>query len=279
MLPASLPRMRTAATIGLLCLGSCTSLTMAEPQVLVSPYLAVYQLRGSLGMQSQPAANGPLQNNAPQTARTLGQDHHHEDIGVRVDIGDGFGGFRLDYYMMDMGSAHPGALTADFGRLFATDVVTLQAKMDDLRLGYLEPLFDLETEYREQPLKFRFAAGGVLAHRSMKLRVRTDDTLRTQNASVDGDVVCPAVRAEVSWHDVALDLDYAISPDLALGGDYGGTQQDFEARLSYRIPMRDVTFFGGYRYSEFPAKGSADGFGYDADLKLDGFQFGLVLTF
>jgi hypothetical protein len=269
----------TAATVGLLCLGSCTSLTMAEPQILVSPYLAVYQLRGEVGMQSQPVPGGPLQENAPQSARTLGQDHHHEDLGVRVDIGDGFGGFRVDYYRLDMGTSQPGALGADFGSLFATDVVALNAVMDDLRLGYLEPLFELETEYREQPLKLRFAAGGVLAHRSMDLRVRTSDGQRSQNVSADGDVFFPAVRAQVSWREFALDVDYALSPDLTLGGDFGGMQQDLEARLSYTLPLRDVTFFGGYRYSEFPSKGTTDGFRYDADLKLDGFQFGLVLTF
>jgi len=272
--------MRTAATAGLLCLcSSCTSLTMAEPQILVSPYLAVYQLRGELGMQSQPVPNGPLQENAPQSARTLGQEHHHEDLGIRVDVGDGFGGLRIDYYLLDMGTSQPGALTADFGRLFATDVVTLNARMDDLRIGYLEPVFDFESEYRERPLKFRFAAGGVLAHRSMSLRVRTDDRQRSQNADVDGDVVFPAVRAQVSWREFALDLDYAVSPELSLGGDFDGLQQDFEARLSYTLPLRDVTFFGGYRYSEFPAQGTTDGFRYDADLGIDGFQFGLVLTF
>lgn len=271
--------MRTAATLGLLGLGSCTSLTMAEPRVLVSPYLAVYQLRGDVGMQSQPVANGPLQENATQPARTFGQDRHHEDIGVRVDIGDGFGGLRLDYYRLDMGTAHAGALTADFGNLLAGDVVGMRATMDEVRLGYLEPLLELATEYREQPLKFRFAAGGVLTHRSANLRTRTIDQQRSQATDIDGDVVGPAVRAQVSWRDFAIDLDYMVSPELVLGGDFDGLQQDFEVRLGYTLPLRDVTFFGGYRYSEFPAKGSTGGFRYDADLRLDGFQFGLVLVF
>lgn len=272
--------MRTAATAGLLCLCcSCTSITMAEPQILVSPYLAVYELRGDLGMQSQPVPNGPLQDNAQQDMRTLGQDHHHEDIGVRVDIGDGFGGFRVDYYRLDMGSARPGALTADFGILRAGDTVTLTAQMDELRLGYLEPLFDVETDYRDRPLKFRFAAGGVLAHRALAMRTHSTDNVRVQGTDVDGDLVYPAVRAQVSWHDFALDVDYALSPSLAIGGDFDGLQQDFEARLSYTLPLKDVTFFGGYRASELQAKGNTGGFGYDADLMISGYQFGLVLTF
>lgn len=271
--------MRTAAALCVLSLGSCTSLTMAEPQILVSPYLAVYQLRGDIGMQSQPTPGGPLQDNPQQSLRTLGQNHHHEDVGVRVDIGDGFGGFRIDYYRLDMGSAHPDALTADFGSLSTTDVVATRVTMDELRLGYLEPLLDLETEYRDHPLTLHFAAGAVLAHRSMDLRVRTDDGLRTQPVQVRGDVVYPAVRARVGWRDVALDVEYAASPGLTLGGDFEGLQQDLEARLSYTLPMRDVTFFGGFRYSELPAEGSAGGLRYDADLVLDGFQFGLVLTF
>jgi hypothetical protein len=271
--------MRTAAIAGLLCLGSCTSLTMAEPEILVSPYLAVYQLRGDVGMQSQPTPGGPLQENAPQTMRTFGQDHHREDVGVRVDIGDRFGGFRLDYYRLDMGTGETGTLGADYGNLLAGDVVSMTATMDEFRIGYLEPLFAVETEYRDQPLKFRVAGGAVLAHRSLSLQARDDAGTRSQRTEIDGDVVYPAVRAQVSWRDFALDVDYAVSPELTLGGDFDGLQQDFEARLSYTLPMRDVTFFGGYRYSELPAKGSEGGLRYDADLVIDGFQFGLVLTF
>jgi hypothetical protein len=270
--------MRTIAIVTLAGFCSCSSLTMAEPQLHVSPYLAVYQLRGDIAMQSQPTPGGPLQDNAPQSLRTFGQDHYREDVGVRVDLGDGFGGARFDYYRLDMGTSRSGALTADYGQLLAGDVVSMTADGDELRIGYLEPLFDLETEYREQPLKFRFAAGGVLAYRDFNLRAKTVDGARSQRTDIDGNVFYPAVRARVQWRDFSLDVDYALSPDLVLSGDYEGVLQDFEVRLAYTMPLRDVTLFGGFRYSELPAESTADGFAYDADLRLDGFQFGLVLT-
>ncbi|MBX3462183.1 MAG: hypothetical protein KF830_03355 [Planctomycetes bacterium] len=270
--------MRIAAAVGLLGLCSCTSLTMAEPQIHVSPYLAVYQLRGKTGMQSRPTPSDPLEDNAPQSLRTFGLDHYKEDVGVRVEIGDGFGGVRFDYYRLDMGTTKSGVLGDDYGALQAGDDVRMKADMDELRASYLEPLFDLETEYRNQPLKFRFAAGAVLAYRDLNLRASTVDGARSQRTQIEGNVVYPAIRARLTWRDVALDIDYAVSPDLALGGDFEGLQQDFEARLSYRLPLRDITLFGGYRYSELVAEGTQGEFRYDADLRLDGFQFGVVLT-
>ena len=272
--------MRIAAAVSLLGLCSCTSLSMAEPQIHVSPYLAIYQLRGKASVQSESAPGQPPQDNPPQTMRTFGQDHHREDVGVRVDIGDGFAGFRVDYYRLDMGTADTGLLGADWGRLQSGDVVRMTADMDELRIGYAEQLLKVETEYREQPLVFRLAAGGVFAQRSLTLRASTDDGARQQRVEIEGDVLYPAVRARLSWRAVALDVEYEVAPDeLVLGGDWDGLQQDVEARLSYRLPQRDVTIFGGYRYTEFPAVGDANGFRYDADLRLDGFQLGVVLTF
>ena len=271
--------MRLAATAPFLCLCACT-LTTAEPQIHVAPYLAVYRLRGDTSMQSQPTPSGPGQDNAPQTMRTFGQDHHREDVGVRVDIGDGFGGFRVDYYRLDMGTAETGVLTADWGALRAGDVVQMSAAMDEVRLGYLEPFVDVKSEYRDHPLRVRFAAGGVFAYRGLDLRARTEDGSRTQGVSIHGDVLYPALRAQVAYRDVSLDVEYAIAPDaLVLGGDFDGVQQDFEARIGYSLPMRDITFYGGYRYSEVPAEGTEGGLRYDADLVIDGFQFGVRVTF
>jgi hypothetical protein len=45
------------------------------------------------------------------------------------------------------------------------------------------------------------------------------------------------------------------------------------------MPIHDVTFFGGYRYSRLHADGTADGFGYRTDLVIDGWQFGVTVTF
>ena len=55
--------------------------------------------------------------------------------------------------------------------------------------------------------------------------------------------------------------------------------EDVEARLAWTLAKHDVTFFGGYRYSELPGEGDAGGFDYDADLIIDGFQLGVSVTF
>ncbi len=254
-------------------------MVLAEPRVLVSPYLAVYQLRGDIAMQSQPSPGSPLQDNAAQTLLTFGQDHHHEDIGVRADIGDGFGGIRIDYYKLDMNTSRTGVIDADWGRLLAGDEVRMRADMDELRLGYLEPLGTVRTTYRDRPLALRFAVGGVLAHRDLSLQARTVDGARTQNVEIDGDVLYAAARLQATWRDFAFDADYAASPEIVLSGDFEDLLQDLELRASYTMPLHDVTFFAGYRLSALTAKGDANGFGYDADLTIDGFQFGLSVTF
>lgn len=270
-------RLTAAALVATLSLTACSSTTI-EPRILVSPYLAMYQMRGDISMQSEPTPGVP-QDNPAQTLEDFGQAHYREDIGVRTDIGDGFGGARIDYYQLDQGTAASGALTADWGQLLANDVVSMDVHMEELRVGYLEPFAKLETTWREYPLTLRLAAGGVLAYRDIDLRARSVDGLRTQNAEIEGDVFYPAVRVRVSWRDASIDVDYAVSPNLVLDGDFEGVLQDVEARLSYSLPMRDVTFFGGYRYSTFPAEGKANGFAYDADLIVDGFQVGVTVTF
>lgn len=257
---------------------ACTT-TMAEPRILVSPYLAVYQLRGSVGMQSQPVPGQPLQDNPPQSMDTFGQDQYREDVGVRADIGDGFGGLRIDYYRLDMNSADPGTLEADYGQLQQGELVRMKATMDELRVGYLEPVVDVRTTWREQPLALKFAAGAVIAYRDMTLSARTDDGQRGQNVEIEGEVVYPAARFRAAWRDFAFDVEYAISPELALGGDFDGVMQDLEVRGSYTLAARDVTFFAGYRYSDLPAEGDANGFRYEADLIVDGFQFGVTVSF
>lgn len=271
--------MRTLAALAAVLCSACSATVLAEPRILVSPYLALYQVRGDIGLQSQPVPGGPLQDNAPQPMRNFGQDHHREDVGVRADIGDGFAGFRIDYYRLDMGTADNGTLSADWGRLLANDVVSMSMTMDELRVGYLEPLVHVRTNWRDRPLSLQFAAGGVFAYRSMDLRARTVDFSRTQNVDISGDVIYPAARFRASWRGFAFDADYAISPELELGGDWEGVMQDIEVRFGYTMPLHDITFFGAYRYSTLPAEGQSDGFAYDADLTVDGFQFGVSVTF
>ena len=260
-------------------LSSCTATLLYQPQVLVSPYLATYQLRGTTALQSDPGGGLPPIDNPPQTMRTFGQDHHREDIAVRADVGDGFAGLRLDYYRLDQGTAHTGVLDGGWGSLQPTDVVRMDAEMDEVRLGYLEPLFRSSAKWREEPLVFEFAAGGVIAYRSMMLRAQTDDGATQQNVQIDGNNFYPAVRCRVSWRNAAFDVDYAISPHLEFTGDFEGVQHDLELRASYTLPMRDITFFGGYRYSVLEAEGTVGALGYQADLRIDGFQFGLTVSF
>lgn len=262
-----------------LCSG-CTSTVLAEPSILVSPYLAVYQLRGKTRMQSPGANPGdPPQDNDLQRMQTFGQDRHREDVGVRADLGDGFGGIRLDYYRLDMGTTRTGTLWDDWGALPAGEQAQIRAQMDEIRLGWVEPVLDVRTEWRDRPLRLRFGAGGVYAYRSMDLMGRTGDGMIVQNASIRGDVAYGAVRARAEWRDFALDLEYAVSPGAVLSGDYEGWLQDLEARASYRLPQRDIRFFAGMRYSTLPAEGRAGDLRYDADLILDGFQFGFSVTF
>lgn len=270
-----------ASVLVALCplLGSCTATLLYEPRILVSPYLAMNQVRGRVSAQSSPGGGAPVQNNTAQSMRTFGQDRHDDDVGVRADIGDGFGGLRFDYYRMDMFTSRAGILTDDWGALLQGDLVRMRVEMDEFRLGYVEPLLETKVTFREQPVSFQGAAGGVLAHRNMQLRAQTDDGVRRQSFEVDGDVIYAAVRGRASWQNIALDLDYAISPDFTLGGDFGSMQQDIEVRASYTLPMRDVTFFLGYRYSEFEATGNGGNLGYDADLKLDGYQLGVTVSF
>lgn len=260
-------------------LTGCTATLLYEPQVLVSPYLTVYRLSGDVAMQSDPGGGAPIQDNSPQNLRLFGQERHEDDIGVRAEIGDGFGGLRLDYFRLDMNTTRSKALEDDWGQLLEGDEVRMPVEMDEFRLGYLEPFWDGKVNVRERQISYKFAGGAVIAHRGMHQRAKTTDGLRQQTVSIDGDVGYAAFRARAAWQNLALDLDYALSPDLQIGGDWNGTQQDVEVRASYALPMRDVTFFAGYRYSTLEAQGREQNTDYAADLRLDGYQFGLMVNF
>jgi hypothetical protein len=272
--------MRLLALCAVAACGACSTTTFAEPRILVSPYLALYQVRGEIGMQSPaPVPGDPPVDNAPQTLRTFGQDHHREDVGVRADIGDGFAGVRIDYYKLDQGTSRAGVINDDWGNLLAGDTVSMEVEMDELRIGYLEPVGTVRTTWRDRPLTFRGALGGTFLYRSMDMRASTVDEQRTQNAEIEGDVVAISGRMRAAWHDFAFDVDYSISPELTLDGDFEGLIQDLELRGSWTIPMHDVTFSAAYRWSAFEASGRSGSFAYDADLTIDGFQFGVSVTF
>ena len=259
-------------------LGGCTMFpAMAEPRVQMSPYFAAYQLRGEIALQNDPGT-GP-ENNAPQSLRNFGFDRYEDDIGVRTDIGDGFAGFRLDYFRMTMNTSRRGFLDDDFGALLAGDFAGMSATMDEWRVSWLQPVVAAHTMFRDQQLDVQFAAGAVYTQRDLSMHMRTDDGLRTQNLHVGGSNVYPAVRFRAGLPHLALDVDYAISPELNLGGEFDGTMQDVEARLAYSVPFQDVTLFAGWRYSTLVASGHEGPLGFDADLILDGFQFGFTVGF
>lgn len=269
--------MRALASLWFVLGTGCSATVLYEPKLQISPYLAVYQLRGDAAVQSR--SGGTVQSNPPQTLRTFGQDRFREDFGVRADLGDGFGGARLDYYRLDMDTTKSGELTADWGNLQAGDTVRMRATMDEFRLGYVEPLWTGKFLVRERPLEVRVGAGGLLTHRGLDLRGRTVDGSRAQNLELEGDVAYASARARVSWQRVQFDVEYGASPDLALRGDFGRLQQDLELRLGYTVPMREITVFAGYRFSDLDASGRAGALGYRADLQLEGFQFGVAMTF
>lgn len=258
---------------------ACSTPSLREPQILVTPYMAVYQLRGDTKMESQPGGTGPIVANDSQDLGRFGVGGHEEDVGVRVDIGDGFGGIRLDYYQLDMATSKFDVLGDDWGALPATSRVQMEQSMDEYRLGFVEPIYAHKSEFRERPLEVRVAAGAVVAQRTLHLRATTDDYLTRQNVKATGQNVYPALRAQAKWREFRFDFEYAICPDLQLGGDFDGVLQDLEMRLTYEVPLRDLRLFAGYRYSTLPIQGTQGPFDYDADLVLDGLQIGLQLTF
>jgi hypothetical protein len=270
--------MRAAPSCLPFLLASACGAVRGEPQVKVSPYYAVYQFGGDVSMQS--AGPGGPEDNAPQSLRTFGLDAYEGDLGVRVDIGENFGGFRVDYFRLDQSTTRSGTLEDDWGALLAGDQVRMAAEMDEVRLGYVHPLLRERSNVRGHPLDLLFGLGAVLAHRELSLRAATTDGQRRQDIDIaDHGVVYPAVRARAALQSFAIDAEYAFSPDLAFGGEFEGFQQDVEVRLSYTVPMHDVTFLAAWRYSDLGAAGDEGGYAYDADLTLSGFQFGVQVSF
>jgi hypothetical protein len=248
----------------------------SEPLLQFSPYLAKYRLRGDVAMQNDPGTG--IENNAAQSTDTFGLGDYEDDLGLRFDLGDGFGGLRLDYYHLDMSTSTSGQLGDDFGALIAGDVARMRAGMDEWRLAFLQSVWNVDASYRGTPVEFKLAVGGAWANRDLSMRVTTTDGLRTQGVDPSGDAFYLASRFRAKVRQVSLDLDYAICPSLTTG-DFDGTQHDIEARFSYAVPFQDVTMFAGYRYSVLRAEGDQDGFGWQSDLRVDGVQLGVTVTF
>ena len=150
--------------------------------------------------------------------------------------------------------------------------------MDELRLSWVEQITSIKTTLNDEDLTLSFAAGGQFTYRALNLRAKSDNDLRTQNVAIDGEMFAIANRMRVAWRDLFFDIEYAFSPDLTIQGDYTGFNQDFELRGNYAIPLRDITFFAGYRYSSLEADGTTQTLPYSADLQIDGFQFGMTIS-
>ena len=259
-------------------LAACGLPKTVSPRLVVSPYYAAYQMRGRLGMQSD-SGSGPVDNN-PQSLRNLGQDHYEDDYGIRVDVGDGMTGLRVEWYRASMSPTSTGVLDDDFGHLLANDVVQSNVRMNEYRVGYLQQVWEAHGALYDRPLDLAFAAGGILAHRDLELHARSTDLARHQDIDIsDHGVVYPALRFRAGWQSLALVLEYAMSPDLSFGGDFQGLQQDVEARLTYTVPFQDIGLFVGYRYSTMSVEGVEGGLGFDGHLYLDGIQLGVTVSF
>lgn len=249
-----------------------------DPRVHVSPYFAHYRLRGDVAMQSNPGS-GAVSNDA-QSLDALGQGHYADDVGVRADVGDGFSGIRVDYYQLEMGPRGSTTLTDGFGAIPAGATAQAQPKMDEWRLSLTQEVYATKMRWRQDPIEMRFGLGGTWANRRMDMDVRGSDTASSYQQGVDfsGDVFFGAARYRATLGQVSLDVEYAISPDLQ-SGDWDEISQDFETRLSYAVPFQDVTVFAGWRYSTLDGSGSDGGLRQDADMTLDGYQFGVTVTF
>lgn len=272
--------MRHTLLLGLsLALAACESFPVpTDPRVHVSPYYAHYRLRGDVAMQSNPGT-GP-EDNAAQSLDALGQGHHADDAGVRADIGDGFSGIRVDYYQLEMGPRGSTTLTDEFGSIPTGATAQAQPKMDEWRLSLTHEVYATKMRWRQDPIDMRFGLGGTWANRRMDVDVRGSDLLGSYAQKLDfgGDVFFGAARFRATLGQVSLDVEYALSPDLQTG-EWDDVQQDFETRLSYAVPFQDVTVFAGWRYATLDGSGSAGGLGYDADMTIDGYQFGVTVTF
>lgn len=262
-----------------LALAACESFPVpTDPRVHVSPYYAHYRLRGDASMQSNPGT-GPVDND-PLSLDALGQGHYADDIGVRADVGDGFSGIRVDYYQMEIGPRGSTTLGEGFGAIPAGANAQAQPKMEEWRLSLTQEVYATKMRWRQEAVDMRFGLGGTWANRSMDLDVRGSDTSGGYEQKIDfgGDVFFGAARFRATLGQVSLDVEYALSPDLQTG-EWDDVAQDFETRLSYAVPFQDVTVFAGWRYATLDGSGSAGGLGYDADMTLDGYQFGVTVTF
>lgn len=254
--------------------------TLAEPQIQIAPYYAMYKLSGMAGMDT--VSSGTVTHNPRRSLEEFGFGDHEDDVGVRGEIGNGFAGLRVDWYRMDSGTSRRAPLPDPWGALQTGDLAGMHAVLDELRIGYAEEVLRQKFDFRElKDLEFRLAPGVVFAHRDLSLNVDEDTFTRRQDLDAsDKGVVYGALRARLQYQNVFADVEYAISPPgFDFGGDFRGLLQDFEARLSYQFELRDIEVFAGWRRSTFGVNGNQDEQNFTGDFVLSGFMVGVRIGF
>ncbi|MCY2955492.1 MAG: hypothetical protein NT107_00460 [Planctomycetota bacterium] len=264
----------------LLALFSACSATQktAEQRIIVSPYFAGYRLGGKLGMADSQPSGTPT--NGQQPMRELGQDRYEEDYGFRADFGNGAAGLRAEWLKLSMHPTDTGVLSDDFGAIPAGSTVNSDVTLEEFRIGYLHEVWTGSGGPENFLLDLQLAAGGLLSHVSTEIDVRETTGSAQQNVSLkDRGILYPALHLRASHQAVAMDLEYALSPNLTFGGDYDGWLQDIEARITYTVPFQDVGLFAGYRFATLPVDSSENGLAVNGDLRIDGIQLGIIISF
>jgi hypothetical protein len=260
-------------TVALLA-AACTT-TFAEPRYQLSPYVALHRVRGDAGAATPGVGGGPATANAPQPLSRLGQGERDDDLCWRLDVGDGFAGVRVDWYRMSLDGDDGSPLGDGYGAFAAGDVATMRVRMEELRVGYVESIATARLKLQDRPLALRAGLGGVLASRDLSLTAQRAADGAAERSTFDGENLYAALRLGARWRDFALDAEYALSPDLALGGDVGGLLHDLELRAAWTLPYYDVTLFAGWRLATIDASADAR----SADLTLDGWLLGVSVSF
>ena len=281
MFPPSRSLLAGLALALLLVAPSCASLPgMQDSSVTLSPRYYRYELRGKARMQS--VSGGSIVENAPVSASQLGQNHHDDDIGAVLAIGDGFSGFDLEYQKIEIEDTSAGVLTSDFGRLPSGTIVNSEFAMDEYRVGYVAELFDHEFELSDDDyLRIRIGPGLTVAHREGKLKVISElDPIQNENLKFGDDgVPYLGLRARAEWRSASLQIDWDYNPDLTFGGDFDGELHDVEVLGRYGLESQVVTFLAGYRWSDLQMTSTAVGLRYDTDFRMEGWVLGVEFRF
>lgn len=240
---------------------------LREPRITLVPQVALLEFRGDskLGVGASPVR-----------LAQLGLGDRDEDYGGMVRVGDGFSGFDFAVQHIENKSADTGVLTAPWGNLPGGATVRTQVDGLELRLRYIAGIFDWESD---EGIRIEAGAGATAGYREYSFKA-DDFGSNAQRLDIqDEGMPYIASRARVSYLGVGFQADYAINPDLNLGGDIEGLTQDLELTLSYHFEDQDLKVLAGYRRSWVEADGFEGTSPYELDLTVDGYVFGLELTF